>query len=390
MSPLSRALVCASHKSGDMTVSAPSANGAVAPAAPEASDFAQTAALIKEIASEARTSGKTLVFDPDAPPDETDAGEPAEGAEDATAEPGEAKPDDAEPAEADESETEEATEDAPAPGSIDVEQIKRALAQKGGVDLVGLAKALGVQLEDLKLTPGQAKAIRIERRKTEKTLERATKLSTDLEQRYGDQVRARKAASEGDLQPAIDFIEATFGMGWNDLNKMIADLLQGKPVGDLDQRRELRELRKKEAERAEQAKKTAEDAKRTQDIAEAKTWIGANIKGDKLADPALNEQLKAAGMPTVVDMVFEELQANYHRGLTDPKKALERVKVKLERHAKALQSAGVLPKPKAAPKKSVTASPPRASAQTGSAGNGRDMSDAELRAAVLKEAGLYR
>lgn len=373
-----------------MTVSANAAATPAAPPAPPPSDYAETAALIQEIANEARTSGRGLDFDPDAPAIEADAAEDgAEGEPAAAAEP---KTDDGEAdAEADDEESgEEAEEVSPPAGVLDLVEVQKALKAKGGVDLPGLAKALGVDLEALKLSPSQAKAIRIERRKTERTLERAAKLSGELEQRYGDQVRARKAASEGDLQPGIDFIEATFGMGWNDLNKMISDLLQGKPVGDLEQKRELRELKKREQDReAQRTREQADQAKQAK-VVDAKKWISSSIRGDKLADAELNSQLQAAGMPTVVDMVFEEMQANYSKGLTDPKQALERVKAKLTRHAKALQAAGVLPKPKLKPKPAVSASPPRASAQTGSAGNGRGMTDAELRNAVLKEAGLYR
>jgi hypothetical protein len=171
---------------------------------------------------------------------------------------------------------------------------------------------------------------------------------------------------------------------------MIADLLQGKPPGDLEQKRELRELKKREADREAQRQREQAEAQKAAKVTDAKKWIANSIRGDKLADATMNEQLRAAGMPTVVDMVFEEMQANYSRGLTDPKQALERVKAKLTKHAKALQAAGVLPKPKLKPKPSVTASPPRAAAQTGSAGNGREMTDAELRQAVLKEAGIYR
>lgn len=358
---------------------------------PPASDYAETQALIREITTEARAANQRLDFDPEAPvegesenADHADEDpEAAEGRgedEDPKQDEGEGEDEDAE---ADEGEERPAS-------SIDLIEVQKALKAQGGVDLVGLAKALGVELESLKLSPSQAKAIRIERRRTEKTLERATKLSTELEQRYGDQVRARKAASEGDLQPAIEFVEATFGMGWNELNKMIADLLQGKPAGDLEQKRELRELKKRETERAEQAKKDAEVKAQAEAVDGAKKWIAQQIRGDKLMDADLNAKLRAAGMPTVTDMVFEEMQVNYSRGLTDPKKALERVKVKLTQHAKALQSAGVLPKPKPKPKPSVTASPPRAAAQAGSAGNGRDMTDAELRRAVLTEAGLVR
>ncbi len=368
-----------------MTVSANAAAAPAAVLAPPPSDYAETAALIQEIATEARTSGRGLDFDPDAP-GETAAAEDAEASDDAA--PPAAKAEDAEQETEAEEGDEEPEEPATTPGEIDPVEVTKALKAKGGVDLVALAKALNVGLEQLGLSPSQAKAIRIERRKTERTLERAVKLSGDLETRYGDQVRARKAASEGDLQPAIDYVEATFGMSWNDLNKMVADLLQGKPVGDLEGKRELRELRKREQDREAQKQREQADAQKQAKVTDAKKWIASSIRGDKLADPELNAQLRAAGMPTVTDMVFEEMQANYSRGLTDPKKALERVKAKLTTHAKALQAAGVLPKPRAQPKPAVTASLPRAAAQAGSAGNGRPMTDAELRAAVLREAGI--
>ena len=383
-----------------MTVSANAAAAPAAAPAPPQSDFAQTQALIAEITNEARSSGQRIDFDPDAPVGDGDAD--AERG-DADGDAGSAEPttpkvkkaatdeeqQDEEP-EGDAEDPEDPEDASRVEGQIDPVEVRKALRAKGGVDLIALAKALGVAPEALKLTPSQAKAIRIERRKTQQTLERAAKLSGELEQKYGDQVRARKAASEGELQPAIEFVENTFGMSWNELNKMVADLLQGKPIGDLDQKRELRDLRRQEAERAAKAKADQAEAAKQGKVTEAKRWISSSIKGDKLCDPGLNEQLRAAGMPTVVDMVYEELKTNYSRGLTDPKKALERVKGKLEKHAKALQAAGVLPKTKPAPKQAVTASPRRDSAQTGSAGNGRVMTDAELRTAVLKEAGLFR
>jgi hypothetical protein len=179
-------------------------------------------------------------------------------------------------------------------------------------------------------------------------------------------------------------------MDWNELNKAVAALLQGKPVPGIAEKRELRELKRQQAEREAEAKKQAEATASAQKIDQAKTWIRNQIKGDKLAAPELDQQLRDAGFPGVVDLVFDEMAANYSKGLTDPKKALERVRQKLAKQAKALRTAGLVPKaapPKSAP---VSTSSPRASAQTGAPGNGRPMNDAELRQAVLKEAGLWR
>jgi hypothetical protein len=375
-----------------MSVSAP----AISAPTPAKSDFAETAALIKEIATEARASGKALTYDADAPEDAPEAAEAEEAQADAPVkaektakaeDPADAEEEAEEPSTEEEEAEEEPTE--AAPGELDVAAIKAALASEE-VDLEALAKALNVDPSKLRMTPSQFKAARIERRKAQQTLARAQELSTKLEDRFGDQGKALKAAAEGDLQPAIDFIEATFGMSWNELNTMVADLLKGKPIKDLEQKRELSALRKKAAEVEAAEKRKGEEASKTQAIADAKAWIASTIKADPLATSELNQQLLQAGMPTIVDLVFDEMHANFAKGLTDPVKALDRVKAKLTKQARALQAAGVLPKPETPKPKPLSASKPRASAQAGSAGNGRPMTDAELRRAVLKEAGLLK
>lgn len=361
-----------------------------------------TAQLIREITAEARASGQSLVHDPDAPPDagDTDAptpdgkgkgkdkGPPQPKEENTTDETDKSAEDPETPSE-DESDAE--SESAEPTGEIDAEAVKRALANADadGVDMLALAEALGVDPEKLKVTAAQHRVLRIQQSKAKRMIKEAHDTAKRLNEQYGDQVAARKAVSEGDLNPAIEFVEKTFGMSWNELNKVVGQLLQGKPVADLEQKRELLELRKKEAARAEAEKKAAEDKAREQKVVDAKAWITSSIKGDKLATPELNKQLADAGFPTITDLVFEEMQANYSKGLTDPKKALERVKAKLTKQAKALQSAGLITKP-ATTKPKTTSSKPRANAQAGAAGNGRPMTDKELREAVLREAGLWR
>jgi hypothetical protein len=360
------------------------------------SDAAMTAALIKEITAEARASGQSLVHDPDAPADplddttpETPAGKrrtPPKDSDDDESTEAEENPRDESEGDASEGDADESA----GPQSLDPEAIKRALDSEGGVDMLALATALGVDPEKLGVTPAQHAVLRLQQKKARDMARQAHDLSKKLQEQYGDQVKARKAAAEGDLNPAIEFIEATFGMSWNDLNRMVGQLLQGKPVKDLESKRELLELRKKESARVEAEKKAAEDRAKAQKVTDAKAWIASSIKGDKLATPDLNKQLADAGFPTITDLVFEEMSANYSKGLTDPRKALERVKLKLTKQAKALASAGLVSKPAAPKPKPTTSSRPRAEAQTGSAGNGRPMTDAELRQAVLKEAGLWR
>lgn len=355
-----------------------------------------TAQLIREITAEARSSGQSLVHNPDAPEEAGDEGEPASPP---TKRDGKAKPEketDDDGESEDQSETDEEPEayedgeESPqVEGEIDPEAVRRALKADGGVDMLALAEALGVDPEQLKVTGAQHKVLRLQQSKAKKMTQQAHDLALRLNEQYGDQVKARKAVADGDLNPAIEFIEKTFGMGWNELNRAVVQLLQGKPVKEFESKRELFELRKKETARVEAERKAAEDAAKTQKVADAKTWIAARIKGDKLATPELNKQLQEAGFPTITDLVFEEMQAGYSKGLTDPRKALERVKAKLTKQARALQATGLVAKP-AAPKPKTTSAKPRADAQTGAAGNGRPMTDAELRQAVLKEAGLWR
>lgn len=361
-----------------------------------------TAQLIREITAEARSSGKSLVFDPEAPPD-PDAGDGDDTAE-APAKPvrriAKAQPPkdntDAEDAEADEDSPEDepeadedGNEDVEPKGPINAEAVRQALDAEGGVDMLALAEALGVDPEKLKVSPAQHRVLRLQFSKAKKMAQQAHDLSKRLNEQYGDQVKARKAVAEGDLNPAVEFCEATFGMSWNELNRAVGQLLQGKPVKDFETKRELHELRKKETARAEAEKQTLEARAKEQKVVDAKAWISSSIKGDKLATPELNQQLKEAGFPTITDLVFEEMQAGYSKGLTDPRKALDRVKQKLTKQARALQAAGLVAKPAPGKAKPPTAKP-RAAAQTGAVGNARPMTDKELRDAVLREAGLAR
>lgn len=359
-----------------------------------------TAQLIREITAEARASGQSLAHDPDAPSDSggdevtRDETPAAKGKARVPAKPKEELDNDDQSEDAEEStEDPEAGEDAEndqPQAALDPDAIKRALEGEDGVDMLALAEALGVDPEKLKVTAAQHRVLRLQQKKARDMARQAHDLSKRLSEQYGDQVKARKAVAEGDLNPAIEYIEGTFGMSWNELNRMVGQLLQGKPVKDLESKRELQQLRKKESERAESEKKAAEAKATEQKVTDAKAWIASSIKGDKLSTPELNRQLAEAGFPTIPDLVFEEMQANYSKGLTDPRKALERVKLKLTKQARALQSAGLIGKPAPAKPKPTTSARPRADAQTGAAGNGRPMTDAELRQAVLKDAGLWR
>lgn len=372
-----------------------SANAAAPPAAPPTvSDFAATQALIKEIASEATGAGKGLLFDPEtgvdgaADPPESGASEGTHNEANEPAEDGEDPGQDGKEADGEEQGAEK--DGAQASGEIDVGRVTKALKAEGGVDLAELAEALGVQPEALGMTQAQFKAARIERKKATKTLDRALALSQQLEKDFGDPVKARKAAAAGQLEPAIEYIESVFGMPWNDLNKMVLGLIQGKGAPDIESKREIQQLRKDKADRDAADRARTEEAAKQKQVDDAKAWIAHGIKDDPMVSEETNKALRDAGLPPLIDLVFEEMRAGYSKGLTKPKAALEKVKAKLAKQAKALQGAGVLPKTRAASSRPVSASPPRGSAQTGSAGNGRAMTDAELRRAVLKEAGLSK
>lgn len=362
-----------------------------------------TASLIREITAEARSTGQSLVYDPEAPPDEFEEGAapppkakpPARG-KDATASPQKERSEDGQSEDGDPEDGTENGEDpevgeSPEPqGTLDPEAVTRALKAEGGVDMLALAQALGVDPEALKVTPAQHRILRLQFSKAKRMAQSAHDTAKKLNDQYGDQVKARQAVATGDLNPAIEYIEATFGMSWNELNRAVGQLLQGKPVKDIEQKRELNELRKKEQARAEADKQATEARAKEAKITDAKAWIASSIKGDKLATPELNKQLSEAGFPSITDLVFEEMAAGYSKGLTDPKKALELVKQKLTKQARALNATGLVGKPPPPKAKPLSTAKPRSDAQTGAAGNVRPMTDAELRAAVLKEAGLSR
>jgi hypothetical protein len=375
---------------------------APAPAAPPpaATEAASTAALIAQIAAEARSTGKSLTFDPETGKEAADDDSDGTPQRDKTgkflgrkrkdeAEEDEAEAEETAAEEGDEETDEGEVEERATPGEIDMDAVSAAVNAEGGVDILALAKALGKDPEELGVSPAQHKAIRLSQKKATQTLARANSLAERLQKQFGDRVAARKAVEAGDLQPGIDCVEAIFGMSWNDLNRAVAATLAGKPLPDLENKRELRELKKKDAERAEAAKKADEEKATSERTEAAKAFIGTKIKGDKLASPEVAKLLKDAGLPSITDLVFEELKAGYARGMTDPKKALELVRQKLTKQAKALAAGGLvtLPKPAGA-KPAVSASKPRAGAQAGAAGNSREMTDAELRASVLKDAGL--
>lgn len=378
--------------------------------APPVNDSASTNSLIQQIAAEARASGQSLFHDPDAAVVDdqgvpvkagkggkgkgtsADRGASANGEESAVEPADDTESDGDVPADADASDDagdgdEDSDADPADVGELNVEAIQAALTAEGGVDLIALASALGVEPDALKISPAQWKIARLERRKAQQAEKRAEDLTTKLEQRYGDQVKARKAAELGELEPAIEFIEATFGRGWNEVNKMVGALLEGKPVPDMEDKRQLREYKKREEEQKLAAKKAQDEAAANEKVEQAKTWITTQIKSDKLASPEMSKLLKDAGLPTLTELVFEEMQRGYSKGLTDPKKALEKVREKLKRQAKALASAGLITAPKPA-KRPVSTSPPRKDAQAGAAGNSRKMTDAEMRHAVLREEGI--
>lgn len=387
------------------------------PAAPAPSEAVSTAALISQIATEARAAGQSLTFDPETGIDDDDApakpgkGKPAKGKAPAkepkvgrgkdgkftkeaeTDEEVEDEPavsDEETEAEPDEEETEEETEEK-APGEIDTDALHAALNAEGGVDMLALAKALGKEPEDLGVTPAQHLALRVAQRKAKGTLQKAENLADKLMKTYGDRVAARRAVSTGDLAPAITCVEGIFGMSWNELNRAVAASLAGKPLPDIEEKREVRELRKKEQDRADADKKAKEEKATAERADEAKAFITSKIKGDKLASPEIAKLMKEAGLPSITELVFEELKSGYSKGLTDPRKALEKVRERLQKQAKALAAGGLVTLPTSGKKPApVSASRPRASAQAGAAGNSREMTDEELRRSVLKEAGLAR
>ena len=323
----------------------------------------QTAALAKEIATEAKSGADWSESpDTDTAPRETLAD--ANARKGAPAEPTETSdPDDddegAEPTEAQTAAT--------AGLSPELDALVKAR------DLDALAAHLGIDNpeEYFKVKADDFRSIRHERKRAAKERTEFENLKGELRTKYGDPIVARRAFESGDLNAYFETLEKWSGVPHAEVQKAWALHVQGKAAPKL-------------VPKAPESASVAQDAAK---VAQLKERITADIAKDPLA-----------GVPGVVDLVFDKMRSGWNNGVRTPVAALKLVAADLAERNKAeraaLRKAGVIKGKKeadtVAPTRSVP-SPARGSATTqasiGKPGTMQRMTDRELARDVLRGLG---
>lgn len=348
-----------------MAVSAAPVVAQPAPA-PDLSLDADIAAFIAEGHEPGDEPGLVVEDQAEEEPDEgeEDEGEeePEEDGDDDADADGADSDEDGEVAAEDSEETDEA-EDEPAAPSIanafDLKALKKALESD---DPVAFVKALGAKAETL-LTGKAHRALRLQVKEFETAKVTAETLATQLGEKYGDPIAARKAAESGDVDAFITMVEKWAGHPWNDVAKWVTNGIAGRPA------------RLEQKAREEQTAGALAKAKQEQAVAEMTAWVDSGVK--KLA-PELHD-------PDTVALVVAEIRAGFNSGITTPAKAIPLVRKKLqaqyERLQKVFGKGGPSPKPK----------PPAPSARIARAdvgGSTRETSLDEDIADFMREQGL--
>jgi hypothetical protein len=249
---------------------------------------------------------------------------------------------------------------------VDAAAVTAAIKAK---DVQAFLKALGPHADEL-LGSKAHRALRLAAKHAEKAAEKAQKkdsdahsLVTQLAEKYGDPIAARKAAEDGDVDAFITLVEKWSGRPWNDVMRWATQGIAG--------RKERLDARDRESKAAEQQAA----ARKEQAVAEARKWADDGVK--RLA-PELHH-------PDVVDMVMAEIRAGYSKGITTPAKALPIVKEKLKAQFQRLKK--VFDGGRGAPqKKKIEAPAARAARVDGGSTRPRTL-DEEIQAFV-KENGL--
>lgn len=266
---------------------------------------------------------------PDGEAEETDDGEEAESDDeesDDSDSDGDSEVAAEDSAEEDEAEGDDEEEPAaPAPSiatAVDLKALKKAIDAD---DPVAFVKALGKKAETI-LTGKAHRALRLQVKEFETAKVTAETLATQLGEKYGDPIAARKAAESGDVDAFITLVEKWAGHPWNDVAKWVTNGIAGRPA----------RLEQKKREDASAATMAA--AKQEQAVAEMTAWVDTGVK--KLA-PDLHDA-------ETVALVVAEIRAGFNAGVTTPAKAIPLVRAKLEAQYQRLHK--VFGKGKPAPK----------------------------------------
>lgn len=331
---------------------------AAATPAPTATLSQQTAALAKEIASES-ASGADWSESPDA------SAAPRESIADVNARK-------ATPAAtvADDDPDDDPDEPAGASASASVDPALAELIKSR--DLDALAAHLGIENaeEFFRIGAADFKALRHERKKIAGDVKGLETLRTELQEKYGEPIVARKQFQAGDLNAFFATVEKWSGVPYADVQKAWVLHVQGKPVPKLEP--------KPQADPA-----VTVDAQKVAQLKE-------RITGDIAKDPL-------AGVPGVVDLVFEKMRTKWNEGVRTPQAALKLVAADLAERNKAervaLRKAGVIKGKEREPERRPASvpSPRQGSATTqatsGKPGTSRPMTDRELAREVLQGLG---
>lgn len=263
-------------------------------------------------------------------------------------------------------ETEPVAAEPAAVEDVDAAAVTAAIKAK---DVQAFLKALGSHADTLlggkahRALRIAAKAAAAAEAKAKKKDADAHSLVTQLAEKYGDPIAARKAAEDGDVDAFITLAEKWAGRPWNDVMRWTASGIAG--------RKERLDARDRETKAADQQAA----AKKDQAQAEVKQWVDAGVS--KLA-PELHH-------PDVVDMVVSEIRTGYASGITTPAKALPLVRAKLEAQYHRLKK--VFDTGRGAPKAPKPEAPAARAARV-DGGNTRPRSLDEEIASFVRENGL--
>lgn len=272
--------------------------------APDASLDADIAAFI----AEGHEPGDEPGLEDEPEPDSTEEpGDDDEADDDAGADDdGEVAAEDS--AEADDDEADDDDEEPePAPSIGPAVSLKALKAALDADDPVAFVKALGAKAETL-LTGKAHRALRLQVKEFETAQGKATMLATQLGEKYGDPIAARKAAEAGDVDAFLTMVEKWAGHPWNEVAKWVTNGIAGRPA------------RLEQKARDDASALTLAKAKQEQAVAEMTAWVDGGVK--KLA-PELHD-------PETIALVVEEIRAGFNSGVTTPAKAIPLVRKKLE------------------------------------------------------------
>lgn len=160
------------------------------------------------------------------------------------------------------------------------------------------------------------KSLRLTAKENRKNYTKLQNLATSLEHKFGDPVKARTAAANGDIDAFIDSVEKQWGNSWKTLIQAVNSSIAGREA-----RIEAKNTQKKQEDTAAQKQREEAAANVKKHVTEV-----VKVESDKLL----------AKYPKVVDLVIEKMREQYKNGVNTPKKALELVKKDLQEQAKVL------------------------------------------------------